>query len=593
MAITNDFFSALNDPKAAMWSAGVAFNRSNPLPLDKWSVFQTMAEAVAYAESNAVAYPGQIIAVYDNNEMLACVLTEVEGKLVPEAIGVMPEGDDITIEIVDGKIALVGFTDAEEGAQLVKSADGKLSWVVPSTETVDGLQTTVATLQKDIADLKQELNPTDEEGNPIEGGLVSDVENLENAVGEEAEYDEDGNLVKPATGIYKDIADIEDQIGDPANSELNKEATGLYAALELKADKATTYTKTEVDTLVAEKIVEADHLRRIVVDNVDDIDVTAEDALFYIYMVPSGLEEDDNKYYEYVVIEYDEVNDDTVTTVRSLERVGSWEVNLDNYALKSEVSNLAGVVTTNKEAAEQAIANEQSRAEAAEKANADAITAEQARAELAEKANADAVVAEKERAEAAEKELADDLADLDSRKANKDDVYTKSEVYTKGEADQAIADKISEVNGGESAGEVLGQLNAYKKIVNMEVWGDENGSGTEGNSRIDILDKQVSDINDALDNKVEVVPGSRLINSDEVALLERVANGEFNNFISAVNPAIFEVEDGTLNLISVPAAALEDALGNFSSLPHASEDFTLVDEINNLYNLLTWNDMSV
>lgn len=593
MAITNDFFSALNDPKAAMWSAGVAFNRSNPLPLDKWSVFQTMAEAVAYAESNAVAYPGQIIAVYDNNEMLACVLTEVEGKLVPEAIGVMPEGDDITIEIVDGKIALVGFTDAEEGAQLVKSADGKLSWVVPSTETVDGLQTTVATLQKDIADLKQELNPTDEEGNPIEGGLVSDVENLENAVGEEAEYDEDGNLVKPATGIYKDIADIEDQIGDPANSELNKEATGLYAALELKADKATTYTKTEVDTLVAEKIVEADHLRRIVVDNVDDIDVTAEDALFYIYMVPSGLEEDDNKYYEYVVIEYDEVNDDTVTTVRSLERVGSWEVNLDNYALKSEVSNLAGVVATNKEAAEQAIANEKSRAELAEKANADAIAAEQARAELAEKANADAIVAEKERAEAAEKELADNLADLDSRKANKDDVYTKSEVYTKGEADQAIADKISEVNGGESAGEVLGQLNAYKKIVNMEVWGDENGSGTEGNSRIDILDKQVSDINDALDNKVEVVPGSRLINSDEVALLERVANGEFNNFISAVNPAIFEVEDGTLNLISVPAAALEDALGNFSSLPHASEDFTLVDEINNLYNLLTWNDMSV
>lgn len=593
MAITNDFFSALNDPKAAMWSAGVAFNRSNPLPLDKWSVFQTMAEAVAYAESNAVAYPGQIIAVYDNNEMVACVLTEVEGKLIPEAIGVMPEGDDITIEIVDGKIALVGFTDAKEGAQLVKSADGKLSWVVPSTDTVDGLQTTVATLQKDIADLKQELNPTDEEGNPVGGGLISDVENLENAVGEEAEYDEDGNLVKPATGIYKDIADIEDQIGDPANSELNKEATGLYAALELKADKATTYTKTEVDTLVAEKIVEADHLRRIVVDNVDDIDVTAEDALFYIYMVPSGLEEDDNKYYEYVVIEYDEVNDDTVTTVRSLERVGSWEVNLDNYALKSEVSDLAGVVATNKEAAEQAIANEKSRAELAEKANADAIAAEQARAELAEKANADAIVAEKERAEAAEKELADDLADLDSRKANKDDVYTKSEVYTKGEADQAIADKISEVNGGESAGEVLGQLNAYKKIVNMEVWGDENGSGAEGNSRIDILDKQVSDINDALDNKVEVVPGSRLINSDEVALLERVANGEFNNFISAVNPAIFEVEDGTLNLISVPAAALEDALGNFSSLPHASEDFTLVDEINNLYNLLTWNDMSV
>ena len=91
---------------------------------------------------------------------------------------------------------------------------------------------------------------------------------------------------------------------------------------------------------------------------------------------------------------------------------------------------------------------------------------------------------------------------------NKTEVYTKSEVYTKGEADQAIADKISEVNGGESAGEVLGQLNAYKKIVNMEVWGDEAGAGDEaGNSRIDNLTSKV----DALEkvgaqaNVIEVV----------------------------------------------------------------------------------------
>ncbi len=91
---------------------------------------------------------------------------------------------------------------------------------------------------------------------------------------------------------------------------------------------------------------------------------------------------------------------------------------------------------------------------------------------------------------------------------NKTEVYTKNEVYTKGEADQAIADKISEVNGGESAGEVLGQLNAYKKTVNMEVWGDEAGAGDEsGNSRIDNLASKV----DALEkvgaqaNVIEVV----------------------------------------------------------------------------------------
>jgi hypothetical protein len=115
-------------------------------------------------------------------------------------------------------------------------------------------------------------------------------------------------------------------------------------------------------------------LRRIIVDSKDDIDENADDALLYIYMAPSGLEEDDNKYYEYIVLEAEDGS-------RSVERVGSWEVNLDDYALKTEVSNLADAVAANKKAAE------------------DAIAAEQARAELAEKANSDAIIAEKERAE--------------------------------------------------------------------------------------------------------------------------------------------------------------------------------------------------
>lgn len=336
MAITNDFFSALNDPKAAMWSAGVAFNRSNPLPLDKWSVFQSMDEAVAYAESNAVAYPGQIIAVYDNNDMVACVLTEVEGKLVPEAIGVVPEGDGITIEVIDGQMSLVGFEAAEEGAQLVKGANGKLSWVVPSTETVEGLQTTVAALQQDIKDIRNELNPVDEEGNPVEGGLVSDVDDLKESVGEEATYDENGNQLTPATGIYKDIEDIEDKIGSEAQYDdegsLSAAATGLYAELEKKADKESVYTKEETDSQIDSKIgaaiVDSDHLRREIVGKVEDIDPAADGAEKYIYMVPTGLQVDDDKYDEYMVIN------------GKVEKVGSWEVDLSSYA-KTETVNAA------------------------------------------------------------------------------------------------------------------------------------------------------------------------------------------------------------------------------------------------------------
>jgi hypothetical protein len=40
----------------------------------------------------------------------------------------------------------------------------------------------------------------------------------------------------------------------------------------------------------------------------------------------------------------------------------------------------------------------------------------------------------------------------------------------------------------------------------------------------------------------------------------------------------------------VPITAL-NSLGDLTSLPNAENDFSLVDEINNLYNYLTWNNI--
>lgn len=518
MAITNDFFSALNDPKAAMWSAGVAFNRSNPLPLDKWSVFQTMAEAIAYAESNAVAYPGQIIAVYDNNDMVACVLTEVEGKLVPEAIGVVPEGDGATIEVIDGQMSLVGFEAAEEGAQLVKGADGKLSWVVPSTETVEGLQTTVAALQKDIKDIRNELNPVDEDGNPVEGGLVSDVDDLEKAVGTETVYDEEGNVVTPATGIYKDIEDIEDKIGTEAeygeDGSLSSAATGLYAELDTKANQADVdasfdavesdisdlnqaisdanaeiekkanaedvYTKEEVNDKIASDIsaaiVNADHLSREIVDKFEDIDPAAEGAEKIIYMVPTGLQVDDDKYDEYMVIN------------GVVEKVGSWEVDLSAYAKTADVNDALAL-----------------KANTADVNNALALKANAAdvEADLALKAN-----------------IADVEADLDK----KVDIVEGSRLMTDAEGEKLAAiEPGAEVNVIDAVSNEFSigdgrelQVNAIEK---SKITGLVDDLTTIGND-IAELDEAVNDINTALEGKVDAIEGSRLITKAEADKLE-------------------------------------------------------------------------
>lgn len=287
--------------------------------------------------------------------------------------------DDLKDVIVSG---------AETNSFLVN--DGE-SWIAKSLEDVVNLIQGELDIDPSITEDITNLNTAVSE-------ISTNIESLETAIASKAdasalESKADTSYVDEKLGLKANSADVTAALADKAdastvnaalaekanssdvNTALANKADTTYvdeklavkanssdvsAALDLKADKATTYTKLQVDALVAEKIVEADHLRRIIVDNKEAIDVNAEDALFYIYMVPSGLEEDDNKYYEYIVIEYEEIGEDnSVNAVRTLERVGSWEVNLDDYALKTDVT--------------QAVNAEKERAEAAEKANSDRL----------------------------------------------------------------------------------------------------------------------------------------------------------------------------------------------------------------------------
>ena len=63
----------------------------------------------------------------------------------------------------------------------------------------------------------------------------------------------------------------------------------------------------------------------------------------YIFMVPTGLEEDSNRYDEYMVVS---VTDTEGIEMRLVERVGSWEVDLSEYATKKEVQDLSKIVDT-------------------------------------------------------------------------------------------------------------------------------------------------------------------------------------------------------------------------------------------------------
>lgn len=158
------------------------------------------------------------------------------------------EADGKSIVLDDNVLKLMGFDAAEVGAQPRKNADGKIEWVVPSTETVDGLKTTVAGLQSDVTTIQSTVSEIKEIVIPSEEGastLLERVEGLEKEMGtfvtgmnddgkvntlmELIEYV--GTHGKEAADMAADIKTLQDLVGDTSVSDQ------ILAAIVGKVDK--------------------------------------------------------------------------------------------------------------------------------------------------------------------------------------------------------------------------------------------------------------------------------------------------------------------------------------------------------------------
>ena len=303
--IYNDF------QPANLMSFAKSFARLNGQPLDKSEIWYSLAEAQAYAATDA-AYVGQILAVVDseNNNVVFYGIQDAAGLL--KEVGSAPVGDNLSIEIVEGKVQVRGFgkeyyayvpAEKDEEGNIVKAseyvltegfkagleprviAEGEdlvIAWYEPGSETIEDVATNVEAVSKTVESLDEVLN--------AEGGLVDQVDELKDQVGQAA--DDTGNA---ATGLYAEIERLEDEI-------------------DAKADADEVYTKSEADSAVAEAIAkaisDADHLKRVIVGSKEEIPAN-KDALSYIYMVPTGLLEDDDKYDEYMVIETKVVDEES------------------------------------------------------------------------------------------------------------------------------------------------------------------------------------------------------------------------------------------------------------------------------------------
>lgn len=90
-------------------------------------------------------------------------------------------------------------------------------------------------------------------------------------------------------------------------------------------------TVEDIESAIDTAIAAADHIKRKIVDSTDDIDLTADDATQYIYMVPKTDGASGDGYDEYMVID------------GSLEKVGDWAVDLSDYVKKDEIATDAEV----------------------------------------------------------------------------------------------------------------------------------------------------------------------------------------------------------------------------------------------------------
>lgn len=261
-----------------------AIQRNNPIPLDSTAVWYDYDLMAAYAANDPTAYVGQVLSLVEGGVAKAYIISNVAGAL--EEVGSAVVADNKTIVLENGAVTFKDFGkryykyNAETEEYSLQEVDADHPWVA-------GLEPKV----------------TSENGQLVLGWFEPNSTTLE--------------------GVNSALSTLQTSVSD------------LQGTVETLDTKVTAYGTlmdnvfTKDETLA--EIAKAEHLMYKKVNSIDDIqaDIDAEDVnvLKTIYLVPvlEGLVDD--MYDEYMVID------------NKIERLGSWEVNLDNYATKDDLND--------------------------------------------------------------------------------------------------------------------------------------------------------------------------------------------------------------------------------------------------------------
>lgn len=238
----------------------VAFNRQTAFPLDAKSYFESLELANAAAataqeagSSETTYYFGQTIAVVEGGKATLYVIQP--DKTLKEVGGNILINENVFAKDENGVLNLLGFADAVGGAQLVKTEDGKVSWVKPDTTTVEGLSTAIKSLQtvvgddksglvKQVADNKAAIDTLNGD-NTTKGSVAYQIAQI--VAGADESYD-----------TLKEIADWIKSHGTDATTMKSQIDTNKTDIASLKGLVGETAVATQISTAIDEALKNGD-----------------------------------------------------------------------------------------------------------------------------------------------------------------------------------------------------------------------------------------------------------------------------------------------------------------------------------------------
>lgn len=311
------------------------------------------------------------------------------------------------------------------------------------------------------------------------------------------------------------------------------------------------YTKLETDSQIEKAVAAAAHLKRVIVDSKDDIDASADNADQYIYMVPSGLEDDSNKYYEYMVLI---LTDSEGVETRIVEQVGSWDVDLSNYVTQTQFVDLKAIVDTKVTNVEgYRLMSEEEGEKLAGLENSLIKSVDEANFEVSEAGKLS-------------------LKDLSISKVTNLDAILNQGQATEGGyflITQTDKNKLNALVIGDNGLEISGTVNA-SNVKELDAWISQNKSSVDGLSENNFTDELKAKL--------------------EQAITEQ--------YISATDEH-FTVTSGTLSLNSLPVSKVTNLQSLLDAKASQDEFVALVSRVSTnetdikaLYEYLTWGELT-